>query len=134
MRRLLLIGICVLSVSSAAYASGPNTLHARLVPIAPAHSGSGTFRGTVVVRGRSATVKWKLALSGIGKVPARTTLKIGNVGGIALPLCHACKPSSRGTLVMLASAWRDIVAHGGQIVVANKSHPSGLLRGKVAAG
>lgn len=134
MKRALLIGIfCFVACSSLASAASRDTMHARLVPTAPAHAGGGTFLGTVDVGAKSATVRWRLSLSGIGSSPARATFTFAR-SKVSLPLCAACKGSSQGTLVMLSRDWHDIATHGARIVVSNRAHPGGILRGSVVTG
>ena len=130
---MLCIGVLALAVTAAATAGASETLlRARLAPVAPVTSASGSFTARAAFVAGSATVRWQLAVTHLTGRATKATITLSGANKLTFVLCKPCSTRASGQLQLVRSVWRDLQAHGARIVVATKAHQAGELRGTLA--
>jgi hypothetical protein len=97
--------------------------------------GTGSFTGTVVEKGKSKTLKWKLTFKGLsGKaVAAHVHLgKKGVAGPVAVPLCGPCKSGAHGTAKVTEKIVSALEHHKAYANVHTAKNPDGEIRGQIS--
>jgi hypothetical protein len=130
---MLCIGVLALAVTAAATASASETvLRARLAPVAPVTSGSGSFTARATAAAGSTTVRWQLSVTHLTGRATKATITLGGANKLTFVLCKPCSTRASGQLQLVKSIWRELQAHGARIVVETKAHQAGELRGTLA--
>jgi len=98
-------------------------------------SGKGSFTGTVVQKGKKATLKWTLTFSGLSGTPTAAHIHLGKrgvAGNVLVPLCAGnCRSGMKGTSTF-SSDVLDKIEHGQTYVnVHTAKNPNGEIRGQV---
>jgi hypothetical protein len=97
--------------------------------------GTGSFAGTVVEKGKSKTLKWRLTFKGLsGKaVAAHVHLgKKGVAGPVAVPLCGPCKSGAHGTAKVTEKIVSALEHHKAYANVHTAKYPDGEIRGQIS--
>ena len=129
---LAALGLCA-AAPALAGGSATRTVHARLLPVAPARYATGTFTGNGA-SGGTVVVRWQLSVSKLSGPAKKATLQTPAPRKIIFTLCQPCKSKAHGKLALLGSVWSRIAAGGGTVVVTTKAHPRGELRGAIKHG
>jgi hypothetical protein len=130
---MLFIAVLALAVTASATAGASETvLRARLVPVAPVTSASGSFTARATLAAGSATVRWQLAVTHLTGRATKATLTLSGANKVTFVLCKPCSTRASGQLQFVRSLWRDLQTQGARIVVETKAHRSGELRGTLA--
>lgn len=130
---MLCIGGLALAVTATATAGASETvLRARLAPVAPVTSASGTFTARATPVAGSTTVRWQLAVAHLTGRATKATITLSGANTLTFVLCKPCSTRASGELQLVRSLWRDLQAHGARIVVETKAHRTGELRGTLA--
>jgi hypothetical protein len=138
---VLLLAIAALAFAGLGIAASQETykVHASLVGSqeTPKNTskGTGVFSGTVVEKGKTKTLTWKLTfknLTGPAQAAHIHLGKKGVSGPVAVPLCGPCKSGAHGT----AKVTEKIVSaleHGKAYAnVHTAKYPNGEIRGQIA--
>jgi CHRD domain len=142
-RRLVLIvfGATALVFAGMAVASSMETykVHAKLVGSqeTPKNTskGTGVFSGTVVEKGKSKTLKWKLTfkkLSGKALAAHIHLGKKGVAGPVAVPLCGPCRSGAHGTAKVTEKIVSALETHKAYANVHTKKYPNGEIRAQIS--
>ena len=97
--------------------------------------GTGSFTGTVVEKGKSKTLTWKLTFKGLsGKALAAHIhlAKKGVAGPVAVPLCGPCKSGAHGKTKVTEKIVSALETHKAYANVHTKKYPNGEIRGQIS--
>ncbi len=97
--------------------------------------GSGSFKGTLVEKGKSKTLTWKLtfkSLSGSATAAHIHLGKRGVAGPIAVPLCGPCRTGAHGTAKLTERIVVAIEHHLGYVNVHTLKNKNGEIRGQIS--
>ena len=119
-------------LSAPAFAAGSATqsVHAKLNPVAPTKTATGSFTASGKT-GNTVVVSWRIYFSKLSGPARKATLQTPAPRKIAFALCQPCKSGAHGQIALLGSVWSKIAAGGGAVVVTTKAHPRGELRGAI---
>jgi hypothetical protein len=96
---------------------------------------TGSFTGTVVEKGKSKTLKWRLTykgLSGPGQAAHVHLGKKGVSGPVAVPLCGPCKSGAHGTAKITEKIVSALEHHKAYANVHTAKYPNGEIRGQIS--
>ena len=97
--------------------------------------GTGSFTGTVVEKGKSKTLKWKLtfkSLSGPATAAHIHMGKKGKAGNVIVPLCTPCKSGAHGTAKVTEAIVNALEHHKAYANVHTAKYPNGEIRGQIS--
>jgi hypothetical protein len=97
--------------------------------------GTGVFTGTVVEKGKSKTLTWKLTfknLSGPAQAAHIHLGKKGVAGPVSIPLCGPCKSGAHGSTKVTEKIVSAFEHHGAYANVHTKKFPNGEIRGQIS--
>jgi len=97
--------------------------------------GTGSFTGTVVEKGKSKTLTWKLTFKGLtGKAMAAHIHmgKKGKAGNVIVPLCTPCKSGAHGKAKVTESIVSALEHHRAYANVHTAKYPNGEIRGQIS--
>jgi hypothetical protein len=97
--------------------------------------GTGTFTATVVEKGHSKTMTWKLTYKGLtGRALAAHVhlAKRGVEGPVAVPLCGPCKSGAHGKTKVTEKIVSALEHHKAYANVHTKKYPNGEIRGQIS--
>jgi len=142
------IRIAVLAVSAAALsfaglglAASQETykVHAKLVGSQETpknkSKGTGTFTGTVVEKGKSKTLTWKLTFKGLSGAATAAHIhmgKKGKAGNVVVPLCTPCKSGAHGKAKITEKIVSALETHKAYANVHTAKYPNGEIRGQIS--
>lgn len=96
---------------------------------------TGTFTGTVVEKGKSKTLKWKLTFKGLSGSAQAAHIHLGKKGvngPVALPLCGPCKSGAHGTAKVTEKIVSALERHKAYANIHTKKYPNGEIRGQIS--
>jgi hypothetical protein len=100
-----------------------------------APNGKGSFTGTYVEHGKTATLKWKLTYSGLSGPAGAAHIHLGKrgvAGNVLVPLCAGnCKSGMTGTAKISSAIVADLEAGKTYVNVHTAKNPAGEIRGQV---
>jgi hypothetical protein len=143
MKKSMLVAALVavaLVVVAAAYAAETYKVNAKLTPGAdvPKPTGAagahGSFTGTYVEKGKSATLKWKLTFAGLTGQAFAAHIhmgKPGKSGNVIVPLCGPCKSGQTGTAKISETVIDALEKGNAYVNVHTKKNQAGEVRGQV---
>ncbi len=98
--------------------------------------GTGSFTGTVVEKGKSKTLKWKLTFKGLtGKAPrprTSTWARRERRGNVIVPLCTPCKSGAHGKAKVTEKIVSALEHHKAYANVHTAKYPNGEIRGQIS--
>jgi hypothetical protein len=143
MRKSIVVAVLAalaLVVAAAALAAETYKVNAKLTPGAdvPKPKGAagahGSFTGTYVEKGKSATLKWKLSFGGLTGSAFAAHIhmgKPGKSGNVIVPLCGPCKNGQTGTVKITESVISALEKGNAYVNVHTKKNQAGEIRGQV---
>jgi hypothetical protein len=143
MRKSIVVAVLAalaLVVAAAAFAAETYKVNAKLTPGAdvPKPKGAagahGSFTGTYVEKGKSATLKWKLSFGGLTGQAFAAHIhmgKPGKSGNVIVPLCGPCKNGQTGTVKIKESVIDALEKGNAYVNVHTKKNQAGEIRGQV---
>lgn len=96
---------------------------------------TGSFTGTVVEKGESKTLKWKLTFKGLSGAAQAAHVHLGKKGvsgPVAVPLCGPCKSGAHGTAKITEKIVSALEHHKAYANVHTAKYPNGEIRGQVS--
>src|SRR4051794_11606647 len=100
MKRSLLLIALGLCLAAPAAAVSTQRVHARLVPLASATHGSGSFSARAA-GARTVTLSWQLSVSKLSGSAKKATLRTSGSKGIVITLCRPCSAKAHGKIILL---------------------------------
>lgn len=97
--------------------------------------GTGSFTGTVVEKGKSKTLKWKLTFKGLSGPAAAAHIHMGKkgaAGNVVVPLCTPCKSGAHGTAKITEKIVSALEHHKAYANVHTAKYPNGEIRGQIS--
>jgi hypothetical protein len=98
-------------------------------------SAVGSFTGTYVEHGKSATLKWKLTYSHLTGAATAAHIHLGKrgvAGNVIVPLCAGnCRSGMRGTSTISSAVVDDLERNRAYVNVHTAKNPAGEIRGQV---
>jgi CHRD domain len=143
MRKSIVVAVLAafaLVVAAAAFAAETYKVNAKLTPGAdvPKPKGAagahGSFTGTYVEKGKTATLKWKLSFGGLTGQAFAAHIhmgKPGKSGNVIVPLCGPCKSGQTGTVKIKESVIDALEKGNAYVNVHTKKNQAGEIRGQV---
>ena len=134
------LAVAALVVAAAAFAAETYKVSAKLTPGAdvPKPTGAagahGSFSGTYVEHGKTATLKWKLTFGGLTGQAFAAHIhmgKPGKSGNVIVPLCGPCKSGQTGTAKISETVIAALEKGNAYVNVHTKKNQAGEVRGQV---
>jgi hypothetical protein len=105
--------------------------------VVKAPSATGSFTGTYVEHGKTATLKWKLTYSHLSGAATAAHIHLGKrgvAGNVIVPLCAGnCRSGMRGTSILTSKLVAQIEGGKTYVNVHTAKNPNGEIRGQVKA-
>jgi hypothetical protein len=105
--------------------------------VVKAPNATGSFTGTYVEHGKTATLKWKLTYSHMSGAPSAAHIHLGRAGvagNVIVPLCAGnCHSGMTGTAKISSKIVGQIEASKTYVNVHTAKNPNGEIRGQVKA-
>jgi len=98
-------------------------------------SGSGSFRGTLVEKGKKKTLTWKLTFKSLTGSASAAHIHLGKrgvAGPVAVSLCGPCKSPAHGTAKLTERIVVAIEHHLGYVNVHTLKNKNGEIRGQIS--
>ena len=96
---------------------------------------TGSFTGTVVEKGESKTLKWKLTFKGLSGAAQAAHVHLGKKGvsgPVGVPLCGPCKSGAHGTAKITEKIVSALEHHKAYANVHTAKYPNGEIRGQIS--
>jgi hypothetical protein len=97
--------------------------------------GTGSFTGTVVEKGKSKTLTWKLTFKGLSGPATAAHIHMGKkgmAGNVIVPLCTPCKSGAHGSAKVTEKIVSALEHHKAYANVHTAKYPNGEIRGQVS--
>lgn len=97
--------------------------------------GTGVFTGTVVEKGKSKTLKWRLTFKKLTGKAAAAHIHLGKkgvAGPVAVALCGPCKSGAHGTAKVTEKIVSALEHHKAYVNVHTARYPNGEIRGQIS--